>query len=363
MNLKVTLPDHSYELTIGTNLLPQIGEWTRSLWRPQKIAIVTDETVAQLYLEQVVTSLTSAGFEVVSYAIPPGEGSKSLAMAEKLYAWLATAEMTRQDGLIALGGGVVGDLTGFVASTFMRGLHFLQVPTTLLAQVDSSIGGKTAVNTASAKNLVGTFAQPDGVLIDTATLGTLEPRRVREGIAEIVKAAAIADINLWHQLEALTSSDDLLAQATEIITACCQVKRQVVEADEFDTGQRLILNFGHTIGHALENTAGYGIVTHGEAVAIGMMQISQVAEAKELMPAGITAALGQMLAKFGLPLTSEVWSEEDLYTALTHDKKTQGQHIRIVLLEELGQAKIVAIPTVTMKEFLKKRKANKEGNK
>lgn len=354
LKITVSLPNHQYDLTIGQNLLRDIGTWASNLWQPQKIAIITDETVASYYLEIIATSLIASGFEVVSYAITPGESSKSLANAEKLYEWLATEGMTRKDGVIALGGGVVGDLAGFVASTFMRGLHFLQVPTTLLAQVDSSIGGKTGVNTASAKNLVGTFAQPDGVLIDTDTLKTLAPRRVREGIAEIVKSAAIADKQLWQRLTELTSSDDLLANASEIIAACCQVKRHVVEADERDTGQRLILNFGHTVGHALENTAGYGVVTHGEAVAIGMIQISQVAESKGMMPTGITADLKQMLTKFGLPTSSEVWLVDEMYQALTHDKKTAGQEIRIILLTEIGQAKITTIETTLMKDFLVK---------
>lgn len=352
MKLTVTLPHHRYDLTIGAGLLANVGQWVSGLWQPQRVMIITDETVKALYAEQVVKQLRQEGFTADVFAVPTGETSKSLTQAEELYDWLASQGMTRKDGIIALGGGVVGDLTGFVASTFMRGLHFLQIPTTLLAQVDSSIGGKTAVNTKSAKNLVGTFAQPDGVLIDTDTLKTLEPRRVREGIAEIVKSAAIADKELWETLSKLKDEADLLANAEAIITACCKVKRQVVEEDEFDTGQRLILNFGHTIGHAIENTAGYGVVTHGEAVSIGMIQISRVAEEKGLMPLGTTAQLIEMVTKFNLPITTEHWSEEALYMALTHDKKAVGSDIRIVLLESIGKAKIVKIVTDEMREFL-----------
>ncbi|MBP1041736.1 3-dehydroquinate synthase [Vagococcus sp. BWB3-3] len=352
MKLTVTLPRHRYDLTIGAGVLANVGQWVSSLWQPQRVMVITDETVQQLYAEQVLKALRQAGFTADAFAVPAGETSKSLTQAEELYDWLASQGMTRKDGIIALGGGVVGDLTGFVASTFMRGLHFLQIPTTLLAQVDSSIGGKTAVNTASAKNLVGTFAQPDGVLIDTETLKTLEPRRVREGIAEIVKSAAIADIALWTKLSGLKDEHELLENAEEIIAACCKVKRRVVEEDEFDTGQRLILNFGHTIGHGIENTAGYGVVTHGEAVAIGMVQISRVAESKGLMPLGTTAQLSEMLLKFNLPITTEYWSEEAIFKALTHDKKTAGSDIRIILLEKIGQAKIVTIATDEMKEFL-----------
>lgn len=354
MELKVTLPTHQYTLKIGENLLSSLGSWVAELWSKQKVMIITDRNVSELYGQQVIESLQASGFEVGLYAIEPGEASKSLANAEKLYEWLAAEEMTRKDGIIALGGGVVGDLAGFVASTYMRGLHFLQVPTTLLAQVDSSIGGKTAVNSSVAKNLIGTFAQPDGVLIDTATLKTLEPRRVQEGIAEIVKSAAIADIALWQLLESFSSTAELLAHSTEVIEACCRVKRGVVETDETDTGQRLILNFGHTIGHAIENTSGYGVVTHGEAVAIGMVQISQVAESKGIMPQGITAQLKEMLVKFSLPTRAENWQPEQLFKAITHDKKAGGSQIKIILLSELGKAKIVELATAEMVDYLKR---------
>ena len=297
----------------------------------------------KLYGAAVEKELQAAGFETSLIAVAAGEQSKSLETAQLLYDFLAEQQLTRSDGLIALGGGVVGDLAGFVASTYMRGIHFLQVPTTLLAQVDSSIGGKTAVNTKKAKNLVGTFAQPDGVLIDPNTLKTLEPRRVREGIAEIVKSAAIADVELWHRLSSLENEQDLVAHAEEIITACCKIKRDVVEEDELDLGLRLILNFGHTIGH-------------GEGVSLGMIQITQVAEQQGLSPLGTTQELVTMLEKFHLPVTTDRWSEERLYQAITHDKKTRGGQIKIIVLEKIGQAKIVSLPTEEIRAFL-----NREG--
>ncbi|WP_207695001.1 3-dehydroquinate synthase [Enterococcus sp. DIV0212c] len=352
MKLTVTLPNHSYDLTIEKGLLANIGQWAKELWLPQKIVIITDTNVQPLYGDQVKESLKEAGFDPSTFVIDAGEQSKRLSVAAEIYDFLADEGLTRSDGIIALGGGVVGDLAGFVASTYMRGLHFLQVPTTLLAQVDSSIGGKTAVNTTKAKNLVGTFAQPDGVLIDPDTLNTLEVRRVREGIAEIIKSAAIADETLWQQLDALKDEHDLLTHATEIIAACCKIKRTVVEADELDNGVRLLLNFGHTIGHALENTAGYGILTHGEGVAIGMSQITRIAEEKTLTPAGTTKQLNDMIQKFHLPIASEHWNKEELYAALTHDKKTRGGQINIILLESIGKAKIVRIPIEEMKSYL-----------
>ena len=317
--LTVTLPNHTYDILIEKGGLSRVGEWVAQLWKPQRIAVITDSTVDQLYGATVVAQLSQAGFVVSTFVVPAGEPSKSLANAERIYDHLAQHQFTRSDGIMALGGGVIGDLAGFAAATYMRGIHFVQVPTTLLAQVDSSIGGKTGVNTRSAKNLVGAFWQPDGVLIDPDTLQTLEERRVREGIAEIVKYAAIADEQLWQQLQQLTGVQDLVTHAEPIIRACLEIKRRVVEEDELDNGIRLILNYGHTIGHAIENTAGYGVVSHGEAVAIGMVQINQVAERKGHTSTGTTEQLVALLQKFELPISHQPWDEDTLYQALTHD--------------------------------------------
>ncbi|EOT44484.1 3-dehydroquinate synthase [Enterococcus columbae] len=350
--LTVQLPNHKYEIIVKRGALKHCGEWVRSLWAPQKIAIITDTMVAPLYAQQVKNLLEAENYRVEVMIVPAGEASKSLAQASQLYDQLADAEFTRSDGIIALGGGVIGDLAAFVASTYMRGIHFLQIPTTLLAQVDSSIGGKTGVNTKRAKNLVGTFAQPDGVLIDPEVLASLDLRRVREGIAEIIKSAAIADIELWHQLEQLNDEHDLLNHAELVITGALQVKRKVVEEDVLDHGSRLTLNFGHTIGHAIENTAGYGVVSHGEGVAIGMMAINQQAEKLGQTKAGTTAQLRKMIEKFNLPTSYDNWQLDALYQAITHDKKARGSKLKIILLEEIGQAKIVAIPIEEMKNYL-----------
>ncbi|MHC5247924.1 3-dehydroquinate synthase [Enterococcus sp. LJL90] len=355
MDLQINLPQHQYQIAIENQGLKQVGSWAKTIWQAQKIAIITDQTVDSFYGTTVEESLKAAGFAVCKLVVPVGEQSKSLSQAAACYDFLADNQMTRSDGILALGGGVIGDLAGFVAATYMRGIHFLQVPTTLLAQVDSSIGGKTGVNTSRAKNLVGAFWQPDGVLIDIATLLTLETRRVREGIAEIIKYAAIADEELWQLLSSFSGEADLLQNATEVILACLRIKKAVVEEDEFDNGQRLILNFGHTIGHAVENTSGYGVVTHGEGVAIGMVKISEVAEAKGEMPAGTTEQLIQLIEKFNLPIKQEPWNPQALYEALTHDKKTRGGAIKIILLEKIGKAKIVTIPIETMQDYLEKR--------
>ena len=355
MKLTVTLPTHSYDLTIETGALDKIGTWVRSLWQPQRVAIITDETVNKLYGAAVEKELQAAGFETSLIAVAAGEQSKSLETAQLLYDFLAEQQLTRSDGLIALGGGVVGDLAGFVASTYMRGIHFLQVPTTLLAQVDSSIGGKTAVNTKKAKNLVGTFAQPDGVLIDPLVLETLGKRELIEGMGEVIKYGLIEDPVLWTLLTELDGSvESILEYAETLIEHSCQVKRKMVVEDELDNGVRLYLNFGHTIGHAIEATAGYGKVMHGEAVAMGMVQISKVAEEKGLMPAGITQSITDMCQKFGLPVDYENWDVDKLYQALTHDKKARGNTLKLVLVPELGSATIHSVSLEEMKDYLVK---------
>lgn len=348
--MEIVLSDKSYEIIVKRHALDTVGEWIASLWQNKKIAIISDEHVFPLYGEKIQQQL--ADYEVCHYTVPAGESSKSLEMANNLYDFLADQHFTRSDAIIALGGGVVGDLASFVASTYMRGIAFVQIPTSLLAQVDSSIGGKTAVNSSKAKNMIGTFAQPDGVLIDPETLNTLPELRVREGIAEIIKCGAISDASLWNDLEKLTGIQDLLAHSEAIILKALEVKKTVVEEDEFDNGSRLLLNFGHTIGHAIENTAGYGKISHGEAVAIGMVKISQTAEKKNLSPAGITDKIKAMNQKYLLPITYQPWEAEKFYTAITHDKKARGSSLNIVLLAEIGKAYIKKIKLTEIKEFL-----------
>ena len=350
--LRVNLTNHYYDILLERQALQQTGAWAASLWQPQRVAIITDSNVVGLYEAVVKESLETHGFEVSTFVVPAGEASKSLEQATILYDELAEHGFTRSDGIVALGGGVIGDLAGFVASTYMRGIHFLQIPTTLLAQVDSSIGGKTAVNTKNAKNLVGTFSQPDGVLIDPVVLDTLDDRRLREGIAEIVKSAAIADKQLWALLDTLTDEFELRERAEEFILPSLEVKRKVVEEDEFDNGSRLTLNFGHTIGHGIEKTAGYGVVSHGEGVAVGMVMISNHAEKIGQMPVGTTNQLINMLNKFHLPTKLDTLDTGAIYQAITHDKKARGKQLKIILLEAIGQAKIVSIPIESMKDYL-----------
>ena len=355
MKLNVNLPQTPYDIVIEKGILSKAGDWVKKLWKPQKIAIITDNHVGSLYAEKIKRSIENAGFEVIVFGFLEGEASKNLKTVNKVYEFLVKNGMTRSDGIVALGGGVVGDLAGFVASTYMRGIHFLQIPTSLTAQVDSSIGGKTGVNTPFAKNMVGTFTQPDGVLIDPETLQSLGKRELIEGMGEVIKYGLIDDVELWKELSAMDGSpESILEHAESIIYRSCNVKRKVVVEDELDNGVRLYLNFGHTIGHAVEATAGYGKVMHGEAVAIGMVQISRVAEKKGLMPQGITEEIFDMRQKFGLPTDYEPWHVDELYSALVHDKKARGKMIKTVIVPELGGAAINQIPLEEMKEYLEK---------
>lgn len=354
MKVVVDLPNTPYDIDIEKGSIHHVGEWVAKHWKEQKVTIITDNHVGSLYAEIVKLSLESQGFEVAVFDFLEGEKRKNLTTVNKAYEFMVKFGMTRSDGVIALGGGVVGDLAGFVASTYMRGIHFLQIPTSLTAQVDSSIGGKTGVNTAYAKNMVGVFAQPDGVLIDPEVLKTLGRRELIEGMGEVIKYGLIDDLELWEQLEKMSGPDDIIKHAESIIYHSCQVKRRHVVEDELDNGIRLYLNFGHTIGHAIEATAGYGEVMHGEAVAMGMVQISKVAEAKGLMPEGITEKIRLMCEKFGLPVDYPDWDVNKLYTALTHDKKARGNTIKTVIVPEMGRATINQINLEEMKDYLEK---------
>lgn len=354
MKVTVDLKDHPYDIDIQAGILDQVGSWLGQLWQPQKVLILSDNHVGRLYAKRVEESLEQAGFEVSLFEFLEGEASKNLTTVNKAYEFLADKGFNRSDGILALGGGVVGDLAGFVASTYMRGLHFVQVPTSLTAQVDSSIGGKTGVNTSFAKNMVGTFAQPDGVLIDPEVLATLGKRELCEGMGEVIKYGLIDDVELWQELEDMASWQDILDHAESLIYRSCQVKRKLVVEDEFDNGVRLYLNFGHTIGHAVEAWAGYGQVMHGEAVAIGMVQMARVAEKKGLMPQGITQKIEAMCLKFDLPVSFDPWPVDDLLAILAHDKKARGSKIKTVIVPEQGQAAIHEVSLEEMRDFLER---------
>lgn len=338
--LTVALPGRAYDICIGRGLLSQCGERIRKVTNAETLAVVTDSNVAPLYLEQVEISLRAAGFTVFHVVFPAGEQSKNIHTLNLLYERFAEKGLTRGDGVVALGGGVTGDLAGFAAATMFRGVDFIQMPTTLLAQVDSSVGGKTAIDLPQGKNLVGAFYQPKLVIADTDCFATLSQRVICDGMAEVIKYGMIADAQLLARLESLRGTADLPQCWTEIVHTCCAIKRDVVLEDERDTGRRGILNFGHTLGHAYELAYHYETYTHGEGVAAGMVKILDVEARKGRDVAALRARLVALLEKFDLPV--EIPCSMKAYRAAVGlDKKAKGKKISVIEVEQPGTAEIV----------------------
>ena len=338
----VNLPSGRYSILIAPAMIKQLGQLVSRLeLRPQAL-VVTDANVGPLYGEQVLAGLRGAGIKTELATVPAGEQSKSLAAAMELYTKAITLGLDRRSPIIALGGGVVGDLTGFVAATYLRGVPFIQIPTSLLAQVDSSVGGKVAVNHPLGKNLIGAFYQPRLVVIDTDLLATLPKRELSSGLSEIIKAALIADQDFYRYLSAnhavIMAGDS--AALIEITNRSCQIKARVVEEDEKETRRRMVLNFGHTIGHAVEAAAGYGVYTHGEAVAIGMHGATLLSHYMGLCPAPTVDAVCLILKQFGLPSTAKGCRPDELFNFLLRDKKNLGNRLNWVLLGGIGQVTI-----------------------
>jgi len=314
----------------------------RGLSRCRKALIVTDENVNPLYGSSIFTALNQAGIKAEILAVPPGESSKDLGSVEGLYTAALKAGLDRSSMIVALGGGVVGDLAGFIAATYMRGISFLQIPTSLLAQVDSSIGGKVAVNHPLAKNIIGAFHQPAGVLINIDTLATLPPRELSTGMAELIKHGFIYSSSFLNWLEEnLDAVMELDGDAlTEAVYQSCTIKAAIVSQDEKEQGLRAILNFGHTIGHGIEAVAGYGRYTHGEAVAIGMVTESYIALLRGLINESCIDRIKGILIKAGLPVRMPSLEQHSLLQAMRHDKKNTGDKIAFVLLEGPGKTSV-----------------------
>jgi 3-dehydroquinate synthase len=341
--VQVPLGDRSYSILIGEKLLPRLGAECGRLGVGARCALITDQRVAPLYAAVAERSLRAAGFDCVRITVPAGEKAKSLRVLASCYGRLAGHRLERQSLVVALGGGVVGDLAGYVAATYLRGLPFVQVPTTLLAQVDSSVGGKVAINLPAGKNLVGAFHQPRLVLCDLATLDSLPARQYRAGLAEVVKYGVIYDPALFRLLERKTEQvlrrePELLAR---VVARCCRIKAAVVGQDETEGGLRAILNFGHTIGHALENSAGYGVILHGEAIAIGQVGAARLSQKVLGLPGAEVARIQSLLAALGLPTRARLSrsGRMRLLKAMSLDKKVCGGEVRFVLAERLGRVK------------------------
>ena len=337
----------SYAVCVGGGLLGNIAVMLKEILpKAQKIFVITDETVAPLYLDATLKNIAEGGFETGFSIIPAGEQSKSGTTYLTLLQTLADAKITRTDALVALGGGVVGDLTGFLAATFLRGISYVQLPTTLLSMVDSSVGGKTAINLGTSKNLVGAFYQPRLVLCDTQTLQTLPKAAFADGMAEIIKYGMIDSPPLLSQLQGgdLTQMDDMIAQ-------CISMKRDVVEEDERDTGKRQLLNFGHTIGHAIEQLTQQKI-SHGQAVALGMVMETRAAVKMGLCAEKALTQLIKLLAEFELP-TAQTFCAEHLYEAALGDKKRLGDTITVVTPEAFGKCELYTMKIEQMFDWIK----------
>ena len=337
----------SYDVLIAPGILDLLGENVRkTLPRAKTAAVITDSNTGELYLARCINSLREAGLDICSFSVPAGEASKSGAQYISLLNLLAEKRITRSDVIIALGGGVVGDLAGFVAATYLRGTPFVQVPTTLLAMVDSSVGGKTAIDLPAGKNLAGAFYQPSLVLCDTDALNTLPDMVFRDGSAEVIKYGMLGSAELLDIIPKYREPGCLDA----IIAKCIAMKRDIVQKDEFDTGERMLLNFGHTIGHAIEKLSGYEI-SHGFAVAVGMAVDTRAAVRKNLCPPECLEILKQLLAQFDLP-DSTGFSPEELYRAALHDKKRAGDEITIIVPRTLGLSELRKIPAASLLDWI-----------
>lgn len=337
--LNLRLPTHQYDIHIGRDLLADLA-----LWRPHlsnEIMIVTNDTIAPLYLSKVESVLSGAVTRLQSVVLPDGEMHKTLDVLNQIYTALLEHNFSRRCTLIALGGGVIGDMTGYAAASYQRGVKFIQVPTTLLSQVDSSVGGKTGVNHSLGKNMIGAFKQPELVLIDTVTLSTLPDREFAAGLAEVVKYGLIADADFFAWLEqhwaGLLQRDEALL--TEAIYRSCALKAEVVSEDETEQGRRAILNLGHTFGHAIETFTGYGQWLHGEAVATGLLMATHMSALLGDVPTSLVERLHALLQHAGLPVLSPAgMTRQDYLGLMARDKKVDAGQLRLVLLKALGHA-------------------------
>lgn len=332
-----------YDVVIERGSLEKAGELISQVINSKKAAVITDDTVNSLYTDTLVQSLGKNGISVSVFVFPHGEQSKNLAVLGGIYDFLCRKRITRSDFLIALGGGVVGDITGFAAATYLRGIKFVQIPTTLLAQVDSSVGGKTAIDIAGGKNLVGSFKQPALVICDSDILRTLPESELSCGMAEVIKYGMIRDEKLFEVLENhdISSIDEVM---DDVVYTCIDIKREVVENDEFDRGERMMLNFGHTLGHAIEGWHNYTDYTHGMGVAAGMCMITE-----RLCSTEITERLKNCVKSYKLPTSTEAPMSELLPYCST-DKKCESGSINYIICNEIGRAEI---KKVSVSEFEK----------
>ncbi len=350
--LPIDLGDRSYDIFIAPGLLDEAGAYCRqALPKAQRLALITEETVAPLYAGRVVASLEQAGFQVTLTVLPPGEHTKSLHHLGELYNAFMAQGLTRTDGVVALGGGVMGDLVGFAAATILRGVDFVQIPTTRLSQVDSSVGGKVAIDLPAGKNLAGAFWQPRLVLMDPRVLDTLSDAVFADGMAEVLKYGCIFDRDFFDFLTARPTRAALMADIEEILYTSCAHKAKVVMADERDTGERMLLNFGHTLGHAFELAGDYSRWSHGSAVAAGMCLAAKLGVALGVTPPQVPNQVAAAVAALGLPTPLDC-PHETFEAAIGLDKKGSGGDITLILLQELGHAVGHKLPKAQVLELI-----------
>ncbi|WP_286905029.1 3-dehydroquinate synthase [Clostridium sp. UBA1652] len=340
MELKVNLEENSYPIIIEKGSIKNISKHLKDKFKGKKIAIISDNIVYGIYGDGLKKALECDGYTAKGIVIQAGEKSKSFSTLPAVYNELLEFKLTRTDIILALGGGVVGDLAGFVASTYLRGVPFIQIPTTLLAQVDSSVGGKVGVDLEKGKNLVGGFYHPKLVIIDPEVLNTLSDRIFKDGLAEVIKYGCIKDKDLFDKLKAYKDKKALIEDIEEIIYTCCDIKRKVVEEDEKDTGERMLLNFGHTLGHAIEQYYKYERYTHGEGVAIGMYQIMKSAYSKGLVAESVAEEIKDILIKYDLPYSLDGENIDELINVIKLDKKNINNSLSLILLKEIGESYI-----------------------
>ncbi|GJL78968.1 MAG: 3-dehydroquinate synthase [Nitrospinaceae bacterium] len=341
--LTIDLGDRSYDIRVGRHFLQKTGAWVLELIQPSRAVFITHPSINALYGKELSSGFSEAGIPIHFIEVPEGEKSKSLNQAEKIYDRLMEWKCDRQTVLVALGGGVIGDLTGFIAATFVRGVPFIQVPTTVLAQVDSSVGGKTAVNHPRGKNMIGAFYQPRLVVADLETLKSLPEKEFKAGIAEIIKHGVIEDPDLFDYLE--RHCQKILSHDTDalehIISTSCVIKARVVEKDERESHYRMVLNFGHTVGHAIESLTGYSTFIHGEAVAMGMVVAARLSHVMGRCSADVPKRITSLIEKFGLPTQLPDLKSEDIIQSMYSDKKTAHKKIRFIVVKDIGAVEIV----------------------
>lgn len=336
-----------YEIYIQRGIIDECGKYVRKVSKASKVMIISDTNVFPLYGERVKKSLAENDFEVYSFVFEAGEQSKRLDTVAKMYNELANNGFVRSDIIVALGGGVTGDMSGFTASTYLRGIDFVQIPTSLLSQVDSSVGGKTGVDIAQGKNLVGAFWQPSAVLIDPNTLDTLTDHFFADGMGEVIKYGCIKNSELFKTLEENNAREII----EDIIYECVKIKRDVVENDELDKGERALLNFGHTLGHAIEKEHNFETISHGQAVAVGMVMITKASENAGLTPKGTADRIARLCEKYNLPFSDNTPIENIVKSSFS-DKKSTGKAISLIIIDDIGTSRIYPVAKDDMLKFI-----------